>query len=93
MLQHIIANRDVYLIKFSRIPMKISRHALNVNFNRLLIVFNDQYLFSILCVHCPSKHEKMIYIQTNNRILTFVNKFSLSFSGKNRLSNKDILYR
>ena len=70
--------------------MKISRHALNVNFNRLLIVFNDQYLFSILCVHCPSKHEKMIYIQTNNRILTFVNVFSLSFSGKNRLSNRDI---
>ena len=35
----------------------------------------------------------MIYNQTNNRILTFVNMFSLSFSGKNRLSNTDILYR
>ena len=46
MLQHIIANRDLYLIKFSRMPMKISRQALNVKFNRLLIAFDDQYLFS-----------------------------------------------
>ena len=46
-----------------------------------------------MCVHCRSMHEKMIYNQTNNRILTFVNLFSLSFSGKNRLSNRAILYR
>ena len=45
-----------------------------------------------MCVHCRSMHEKTIYNQTNNRILTFVNLFSLSFSGKNRLSNRDIQY-
>ena len=45
-----------------------------------------------MCVHCRSMHEKMIYNQTNNRILTFVNLFSLSFSGKNRLDNRDIQY-
>ena len=35
----------------------------------------------------------MIYNQTNSRILTFVNMFSLSFSGKNRLSNRAIMYQ